>query len=69
MAIFMPNVTSVAAVAIVFGTLFQRDFGVVNWVLSLVGIDADRLDGTRAVELLDRHRRRWWTGAGPATTP
>ena len=42
MAIFVPNVTSVAAVAIVFGTLFQRDFGVVNWVLSLVGID--RLD-------------------------
>ncbi|MFI9642367.1 carbohydrate ABC transporter permease [Micromonospora sp. NPDC051925] len=40
MAIFMPNVVSVAAVAIVFGMLFQRDFGLINWMLSLVGIDA-----------------------------
>jgi len=40
MAILVPNVTSVAAVGIVFGTLFQRDFGVINWVLSLVGADA-----------------------------
>jgi len=40
MAVFVPNVTSVAAVAIVFGMLFQRDFGVVNWVLHFFGIDA-----------------------------
>jgi cellobiose transport system permease protein len=40
MAIFVPNVVSVAAVAIVFGMLFQRDFGVINWGLSLFGIDA-----------------------------
>lgn len=39
MSIVVPTVTSVAAVGIVFGTLFQRDFGVVNWVLGLVGID------------------------------
>jgi cellobiose transport system permease protein len=38
LAIFVPNATSVAAVAIVFGTLFARDFGVVNWILSLDGI-------------------------------
>ena len=45
LAIFVPNATSVAAVAIVFGTLFARDFGVVNWVLSLVGIGkGDPLD-------------------------
>jgi cellobiose transport system permease protein len=41
LAVFVPNATSVAAVAIVFGTLFARDFGVVNWVLSLVGIGRD----------------------------
>jgi cellobiose transport system permease protein len=40
MAIFVPNVVSVAAVAIVFGMLFQRDFGVINWGLSLFGVDA-----------------------------
>ncbi|MEV2241167.1 sugar ABC transporter permease [Micromonospora sp. NPDC049891] len=39
MAIFVPNVVSVAAVAIVFGMLFQRDFGLFNWLLSLVGVD------------------------------
>jgi cellobiose transport system permease protein len=40
MAVLVPNVTSVAAVGIVFGTLFQRDFGVINWALSLFGVDA-----------------------------
>ena len=35
MAMLLPNATSVAAVGIVFGTLFQRDFGVINWVLAL----------------------------------
>ncbi|BCB82556.1 sugar ABC transporter permease [Phytohabitans flavus] len=49
MIIFVPNVVSVAAVAIVFGMLFQRDFGVVNWFLSLFGVDA--IDW----------RREWWT--------
>jgi len=52
MAIFVPNVTSVAAVAIVFGTLFQRDFGVVNWVLHFFGVTA-----------FDWHNETWssWT--------
>jgi len=39
MAIFVPNVTSLAAVAIVFGVFFRRDFGAVNWLLSFVGVD------------------------------
>jgi cellobiose transport system permease protein len=39
MAILIPNVTSVAAVAIVFGLLYSRDFGAINWLLGLVGID------------------------------
>jgi len=52
MAIFVPNVTSVAAVAIVFGMLFQRDFGVVNWVLHFFGVNA-----------IDWDQQRWsaWT--------
>ena len=40
MAIFVPNVTSLAAVAIVFGVFFRRDFGAVNWLLSFFGVDA-----------------------------
>ncbi|MBV1851613.1 carbohydrate ABC transporter permease [Catellatospora tritici] len=38
--IVAPNVTSVAAVAIVFAVLFRRDFGLVNWVLGFFGVDA-----------------------------
>jgi cellobiose transport system permease protein len=38
MAILIPNVTSVAAVAIVFGLLFSRDFGAINWLFHFVGI-------------------------------
>ena len=37
LTVLVPNATSVAAVAIVFGTLFQRDFGVINWFLGLFG--------------------------------
>lgn len=39
MAVLVPNVTSTAAVAIVFGVLFGREFGMINWLLDLVGID------------------------------
>ncbi|PZG00943.1 carbohydrate ABC transporter permease [Micromonospora deserti] len=64
MAIFMPNVVSVAAVAIVFGMLFQRDFGVINWVLGLVGVnpvdwDAERWSSWTAVASMVNWR---WTG-------
>jgi cellobiose transport system permease protein len=37
-AVLLPNVVSVAAVALVFGQLFGRDFGVINWLLGLVGV-------------------------------
>jgi len=36
-AILLPNVTSVVAVTLVFGQLFGRDFGTVNWVLGPFG--------------------------------
>jgi cellobiose transport system permease protein len=39
MGVLLPNVTSVAAVTIIFVQLFGRDFGLVNWVLSLFGVD------------------------------
>ncbi|HEY0697575.1 MAG TPA: sugar ABC transporter permease, partial [Micromonospora sp.] len=40
MGVLFPNITSTAAVAIVFGQLFSREFGMINWLLDLVGMDA-----------------------------
>ncbi len=39
-AVLVPNVTSVVAVAVIFGSLFGRDFGIVNWLLHFFGIHA-----------------------------
>ena len=39
MGVLLPNITSIVAVALVFAQIFSRDFGVVNWVFGLVGID------------------------------
>jgi cellobiose transport system permease protein len=39
MGVLMPNITSIVAVALVFGQIFSRDFGVVNWVFGLFGVD------------------------------
>ncbi len=36
--VLVPYVTSVASVALIFNELFARDFGLVNWLLGLVGI-------------------------------
>jgi len=46
LAIFMPNVTSVVAVALVFSAIFGTDYGIVNYLLSLVGIDAINWKGS-----------------------
>ncbi|MFV2012253.1 MULTISPECIES: carbohydrate ABC transporter permease [unclassified Micromonospora] len=47
MSILIPNITSTAAVAIVFGQLFSREFGMINWALDLIGIDAIDWRNTR----------------------
>jgi cellobiose transport system permease protein len=39
MGVLLPNVTSIAAVSIVFSQLFGRDYGLVNWMLSEIGVD------------------------------
>jgi len=39
MGVLLPNVTSVAAVGIIFTLIFARDFGLANWLLGMVGID------------------------------
>jgi cellobiose transport system permease protein len=38
MGVLVPNITSIAAVAIVFGQLFGRDYGLFNWLIGLVGV-------------------------------
>jgi cellobiose transport system permease protein len=42
MAVLIPNITSVAAVSIVFGSLFGRDYGLFNLILE--GLGFDRVD-------------------------
>jgi cellobiose transport system permease protein len=38
MGVLIPNITSVAAVAIVFSQLYSRDFGMINWILHFFGL-------------------------------
>ncbi len=64
MAVLVPNVTSVLAVAIVFTSIFGRDYGVVNWLLELVGLEridwrAGRLSSHVAIATMVAWR---WTG-------
>ena len=39
MGVLLPNVTSIVAVALVFAQIFSRDFGIVNWLLGVVGVE------------------------------
>ena len=62
--VLLPNVISVAAVALVFAQLYGRDFGVVNHLLGLVGIDpVDWHAETWASHLAISSMVMWrWTG-------
>jgi cellobiose transport system permease protein len=64
LGVLIPNVTSVAAVSIIFTLIFARDFGIVNWFLGLFGIDAvdwqeGRLSSWTAISVMVDWR---WTG-------
>lgn len=39
LSVLFPLITSVVAVAVVFTQLYGRDYGLVNWVLSLFGVE------------------------------
>ncbi|RSM91507.1 sugar ABC transporter permease [Kibdelosporangium aridum] len=64
MGVILPNVTSVAAVTIIFAQLFGRDFGLINWVLDLFG--AGHIDwqaGTATSHIAIATMVVWrWTG-------
>jgi cellobiose transport system permease protein len=60
----LPNVTSVVAVAVIFGQLFGRDYGLVNWVLGLFGAgQIDWAAGTATSHIAISVMIIWrWTG-------
>ena len=39
MSVLVPNITSVLAVAIVFSSIFGRDYGIANYLMDLVGLE------------------------------
>lgn len=39
LAVFLPNITSVVAVAIIFSAMFGQHYGVLNYILSFIGIN------------------------------
>lgn len=63
-ASLVPYATSVGAAALVFTMLFERDFGMINWALGVVGIDpveweADKWPAQFAISSIVIWR---WTG-------
>ncbi|WP_412543458.1 sugar ABC transporter permease [Longispora sp. K20-0274] len=64
LGILLPNITSVAAVGIVFSLVFANNFGLANWVLGLVGVDpvnwtAEKWSSWSAIAVMVDWR---WTG-------
>lgn len=64
MAVLLPQVTSLVAVALIFTQLFGHDYGFINWVLGLFGIhhvywEAGRFSSWVALSVMVTWR---WTG-------
>ena len=64
LGVLLPNVTSVAAVTLIFVQLFGRDYGLINWVLGLFGVEhiewqAGTLSSWTAISAIVTWR---WTG-------
>ncbi|MFJ6949430.1 carbohydrate ABC transporter permease [Streptomyces wuyuanensis] len=63
-AALTPYATSVGAAALVFTMLFERDFGMINWMLGLVGVDNVDWEGNKwAAQIAISTIVVWrWTG-------
>ncbi|MEU2110372.1 sugar ABC transporter permease [Streptomyces sp. NPDC019507] len=63
-AALTPYATSVGAAALVFTMLFERDFGMINWMLGLVGVDNVDWEGNKwAAQIAISTIVIWrWTG-------
>ncbi|TNC43628.1 carbohydrate ABC transporter permease [Mumia zhuanghuii] len=62
--VIIPTATSIAAVGIIFTMMFSSDFGIINWLLGLVGIEPvawnqERLPSWLAIATMVDWR---WTG-------
>ncbi|MFF0269955.1 carbohydrate ABC transporter permease [Kribbella sp. NPDC004536] len=64
MSMLVPYITSVAATTIVFAQLFDRDYGLLNWLLHLVGAGPiDFVQSTWGSQLMIATMVIWrWTG-------
>jgi cellobiose transport system permease protein len=64
MSMLVPYITSVAATTVVFAQLFDRDYGLLNWVLHLVGIGpVDFVQSTWGSQVMIATMVIWrWTG-------
>ncbi len=62
--LLVPNITSVLAIAIVFGQIFGRDFGMVNIVIGALGFEhVDFVQGTTSSHIAIASMIVWrWTG-------
>ncbi|MGN7457717.1 carbohydrate ABC transporter permease [Paenibacillus pasadenensis] len=61
---FLPNVTSLVAVAIVFGTIFSNNYGLLNYTLNLLGLNSiEWLNRTWGIQLAISVMVIWrWAG-------
>nr|WP_235680393.1 sugar ABC transporter permease [Paenibacillus albicereus] len=61
---FLPNVTSLVAVAIIFGTIFSNNYGLLNYVLDLLGLNSiEWLNRTWGIQLAISVMVIWrWAG-------
>ncbi|MGM1049492.1 MAG: carbohydrate ABC transporter permease [Bacillota bacterium] len=61
---FLPNVTSLVAVAIVFSTLFSNNYGLLNYFLNLIGLESvEWLNKTWGIQLAISIMIIWrWVG-------
>jgi cellobiose transport system permease protein len=64
MSMLVPYITSVAATTVVFAQLFDRDYGLLNWVLHLLGIGpVDFVQSTWGSQAMIATMVIWrWTG-------
>lgn len=64
MSMLVPYITSVAATTVVFAQLFDRDYGMLNWVLHLVGVGPiDFVQSTWGSHVMIATMVIWrWTG-------
>lgn len=63
-AVLIPNITSTVAVAVVFSSIFGRDFGVINYLLQHIGFNKiDWVSGTLSSHIEIAIMVIWrWTG-------